>query len=73
MSQNPRIPCALCDDRANEFCTVEISVEGIGNLAVYFCEEHFRMLTPRFIEFGYLRYATPTNDSPSESQQSEQE
>ena len=73
MSQNPRIPCALCDTRANEFCMVEIPVEGIGNLAVYFCEEHFRMLTPRFIEFGYLRYSTRTNDSPSESQQQEQE
>lgn len=45
---------------------VEIPVEGIGDLAVYFCEEHFRMLTPRFIEFGYLRYATRTSDRPSE-------
>jgi hypothetical protein len=51
---------------------VEIPVEGIGDLAVYFCEEHFRMLTPRFIEFGYLRYATRTSDSPSESPQQEQ-
>lgn len=67
MSHNPRIPCALCDSRANEFCMVEIPVEGIGDLAVYFCEEHFRMLTPRFIEFGYLRYATRASDSPSES------
>lgn len=66
MSHNPRIPCALCDSRANEFCMVEIPVEGIGDLAVYFCEEHFRMLTPRFIEFGYLRYATRTSDRPSE-------
>ena len=48
-------------------------VEGIGNLAVYFCKEHFRMLMPRFIEFGYLRYAIRTNDGPSESQQQEQE
>lgn len=72
MSQNPRIPCALCDARANEFCMVEIPVEGIGDLAVYFCEEHFQMLTPRFIEFGYLRYATRTSDSPSESSRQEQ-
>jgi hypothetical protein len=71
MSQNARIPCALCDDRANEFCMVEIPVEGIGNLAVYFCEEHFRILTPRFIEFGYLHYATYTNEGPSERQQEE--
>ena len=28
---------------------VEIPVEGIGNLAVYFYEEHFRMLTPLFL------------------------
>ncbi len=73
MSQNARIPCALCDNQANEFCMVEIPVEGIGNLAVYFCEEHFRILTPRFIEFGYLRYATHTHDNPPESQQQEQE
>ncbi len=72
MSQNPRIPCALCDNRANEFCMVEIPVEGIGDLAVYFCEEHFRMLTPRFIEFGYLRFATRTSDSLSESPRQEQ-
>jgi hypothetical protein len=52
---------------------VEIPVEGIGKLAVYFCEEHFRMLTPRFIEFGYLRYGSRTSDSPSDRPQQEQE
>lgn len=68
-----RIPCALCDSPANEFCMVEIPVEGIGNLAVYFCEEDFKRLTPRFIEFGYLRYATRRHESPPDSSQAKTE
>lgn len=57
------IPCAICDNPANEFCMVEIPAAGIGNLAVYFCEEDFKRLTPTFIEFGYLSYKTGTQDS----------
>jgi hypothetical protein len=60
------ISCALCDNAANEFCTVEIPVEGLGNLAVYFCEDHFKILTPRFIEFGSMRSATRRDDNSEE-------